>query len=48
VPDRGDARRAVDVEPDVALLGHERLARVQAHADPNRPVEPGQRLARRF
>ena len=38
VPDRRDPRRAVDVDPDVALVGHERLARVHAHAHADRPV----------
>ena len=32
-----DPRRAVDVHADVALLGHERLAGVDAHPDPDRP-----------
>ena len=31
-----DPRRAVDVHPDIALVGDERLARVQAHAHPHR------------
>ena len=32
-----DPRRAVDVHADVAFLGHERLAGVDAHPDPDRP-----------
>ena len=32
-----DPRRAVDVHADVALVGHERLAGVDAHPDPDRP-----------
>ena len=31
----GDAGRTVDVDPDVALLGHKRLAGVQSHPHPN-------------
>ena len=31
---RADARRADDVDPDVALLPDDRLAGMQAHADP--------------
>ena len=38
VPGGGDPRRAVDVDPDVALVGHDRLARVEPHADADRPV----------
>ncbi len=41
VPGRRDARGAVDVEPDVALLRRDRLARVQTHAHPDRPVGQG-------
>ena len=37
-----DARRAVDVDADVALLGQVRRAGVDAHADPDRPG--GERL----
>jgi hypothetical protein len=33
----GDSRRAVDVDADVALLGHDRLAGVEAHANADRP-----------
>jgi hypothetical protein len=47
VADRGDACRAVDVDPDVALLGDQRLAGVEthAHADPAR-LEPFLAFAR--
>ena len=38
VPGGGDARRAVDVDPDVALLGYDRLARVEPHAHADRPA----------
>ena len=38
VPGGGDPRRAVDVHPDVALVGHDRLARVEPHPDADRPV----------
>ena len=38
VPGRGDPRRAMDVDPDVALVGDDRLARVEPHADADRPV----------
>ena len=38
MPGGGDARRAVDVDPDVALLGHDRLARVEPHAHADRPA----------
>ena len=38
VPGGGDPRRAVDVDPDVALVGHDRLARVEPHADADRSV----------
>jgi len=49
VPDRGDPRRAVDVDPDVALLGDERLPRVDAHANADRPLdECGLRLTGRY
>ncbi len=34
----GDPRRAVDVDADVAFFGHDRLARVHAHADPDEAV----------
>ena len=34
----GDPRRAVDVDADVALVGHDRLAGVDAHADADRAV----------
>jgi hypothetical protein len=37
VSGRGDAGRAVDVHPDVALVGHDRLARVEPHAHADRP-----------
>ena len=42
VTDRGDARGAMDVEPDVALVGHVWLAGVQAHPhqDRSRRQEP--------
>ena len=33
----GDPRRAVDVYADVPLVGHERLAGVNAHPNPDRP-----------
>jgi hypothetical protein len=36
VADRSDASCAMDVDADVALLGEERLARVQAHPDADR------------
>ena len=42
VPDRRDPSRAVDVEPGVALLGHDRLAGVDAHPHPDRTL--GERL----
>jgi hypothetical protein len=38
VRSRGDPRRAVHVETDVALRGHQRLTRVNAHANENRAV----------
>ena len=38
VPGGGDPRRPVHVEPDVALVGPERLARVQAHPHAHRAV----------
>ena len=38
VPGGSDARRAVDVDPDVALVGHDGLARVEPHADADRPA----------
>ncbi len=38
---RSDARRAVDVDADVALVGHDRLARVEPHADLDRAVSRG-------
>ena len=34
----GDSRRAVDVYADVALVGHERLAGVETHANADRPA----------
>ena len=34
----GDARRAVDVDADVALVGHDRLAGVEPHAYADRAV----------
>ena len=34
-----DPRRTVDVDPHVALVAHDRLARVESHADADRPVE---------
>ena len=34
----GDARGAVDVDADVALVGEERGAAVEAHAHADRPV----------
>jgi hypothetical protein len=37
VADGRNASGAVDVDPDVTLFGYERLARVQAHADADRP-----------
>ena len=54
VPHRGDPRGAVDVEPDVPLVGDDRLARVNAHADADRPgrqrrlalLRGGQRITR--
>ena len=36
VPTRRDPRRVVDVETDVALVGSERLARVETHSHPHR------------
>ena len=51
VPGGADARRAVDVDPDVALLADDGLAGVDAHADaelgPVRPVMARERLLRR-
>ena len=38
MPGGGDARCTVDVDPDVALFGHDGLARVKPHADADRPV----------
>jgi pimeloyl-ACP methyl ester carboxylesterase len=38
VADSGDPRALVDVEADVTLLGQPRLARVQPHPHPYRPV----------
>ena len=38
VPSGGDPRRPVHVEPDVALVGPERLPRVQSHPHPHRPA----------
>ena len=38
VPGGGDPRRAVDVDPDVALVGHDRLARVEPHPHADRPA----------
>ena len=38
VPGGGDPRRTVDVHPDVALVGHDGLARVQPHANADRSV----------
>ena len=38
VPGGSDPRRAVDVDPEVALLGYDRLARVEPHADADRSV----------
>ncbi|HEU5245062.1 MAG TPA: hypothetical protein VFU33_11730 [Gaiellaceae bacterium] len=46
VRERGDARAAVDVLADVALLGRGRSSRVQAHAHANR--SRGQPFARRL
>ena len=37
----GDPRRAVDVDADIALVGHDRLARVDPHADADRAVLEG-------
>jgi hypothetical protein len=37
VPDRGDARGAMDVEPDVPLVGDDRLAGVDAHTHADGP-----------
>jgi hypothetical protein len=34
----GDAGSPVDVDPDVSLVGHRRLAGVQSHAHADRPV----------
>ena len=49
VRERGDARSAVDVLADVALLGRGRSARVQAHAHADRSrLEPFARRARRL
>ena len=45
VRERGDARAAVDVDPDVALGGHRRRARVQPHPDRDRARR--ERLLRR-
>ena len=42
----GDARSAMHVDPDVAFLGHHRLARVQSHAHSDRSVS--ERFARRL
>src|SRR5262249_56608249 len=42
----GDARSAMHVQPDVSLVGYERLARVQSDAYPNRSF--GERFARRL
>jgi hypothetical protein len=36
VAGRGDAGRAVDIHPDVPLVGQLRLAGVNAHANPHR------------
>jgi hypothetical protein len=33
---RRDARRAVDVDPDVVVVGDKRLTRMKAHADAQR------------
>src|SRR5919108_5320068 len=41
----GDPRGAVDVDPDVALVGQGRLAGVHSHAHANPPF--GERVARR-
>ena len=38
VPGGGDPSRTMDVQPDVALPGHDRLPRVKPHADVDRPV----------
>ena len=38
VSDGCDPRAFVHVDPDVALIGHPRLAGVEPHPDPNRPV----------
>ena len=38
VPGGGDPRGTVDVDPDVALLGYDRLARVEPHAHADRPA----------
>jgi len=52
VPGRHHARGVVDVEPDVAAVHDARLARVQAHADPQllvaRPGVLGERALRRL
>ena len=42
VPCCADAGRAVDAEADVALAAHGRLARVDAHADPELASPSGQ------
>jgi hypothetical protein len=41
VASRADACGPVDVEPDVSLVGHERLAGVDAHSDPKRLAGEG-------
>ena len=41
VGSRGDPRRAMDVDADVALVGHDRLARVQTHPNNDRAVFEG-------
>src|SRR5439155_12312154 len=38
VPGRRDPGRTMDIDPDVSLLGDDRLACVQAHAYANRPL----------
>ena len=41
VPRRRDARRPMDIQTHVALVGELRLARVEAHPDSNRPRRKG-------
>ena len=46
MPDGGDPRGAMDVDPDVALVGDQRLAGMDPHPNPNRPAERGLAVGR--